>query len=168
MNPDQLRDELSANATQTTILRDQHQTLSNVSQDPVQRASPVGLTPKQEIRLLWPVKVHCCLSSPQLIISQQCVLKSPHPAKRIRPDREKSTEVISQSIFSDLNIFMLIEQRRSNIRQVESSDPVSTVLLLIYSVNRTQIIQSATRHHLVSFLLKSTRHHPRRVRGYQI
>lgn len=57
MNPDQLRDELSANATQTTILRDQHQTLSNVSQDPVQRASPVGLTPKQEIRLLWPVKV---------------------------------------------------------------------------------------------------------------
>jgi len=100
----------------------ERQTLSVLSQLPVQSAIPSMLTPKQLTRFSWPVKTPT--RSP-LSVSQTLHVQSSYPPKRMRPEIENATEVIPQRMLSCVKVFNSRSARMSNKRQEASSEPVA-------------------------------------------
>ena len=74
-------------------------------------------------------------------VPQIYVIKSSYPAKISRPDLLKSTEVIPQRILSCPKQFTSPYERISNMRQVESSEPVPDALP--WGKNNTELISDS-------------------------
>ena len=80
-------------------------TLRFVSQDPVQRASPLLFTPKHDTLFSWGVGNAYADSDESASVSQTYVLKSSYPPNINLPDLLNATDVIPHVILSLLNLF---------------------------------------------------------------